>query len=366
MNVTVFGAAGWAGRAILANLKGRHQVRAVDHGPGAWDNLRDDRRRLGWRDRSRRHLRLRGRPRRRRGLGRHRPHGRVQLPHRGRLPRRPVVPGQPEGPVQRAGGVAAAGRGPRRPHRLLPRGAPAGRVLRQRGAPARRQPVRRPQTAAGGDVPADARGLRPAHRRAAAVLHRRQPPGDREVAQRPARRLEHRLGLPPRPGRGLPSRRRAGGAGVRGPAHGRRRGGGRLLQPPPAAWRCWAWSTGGTWTSTAEGGVPPGTAFARFVPGAQQMPPGSFSLPGRSRVARCADEGSARRQQMSAGSFFSSVEVLALRAAPPESRLGAIEAPEVGGAPGSCFRLEQPDLGSDSPGARPGADRIPPAILPSI
>ena len=41
MKVTVFGAAGWAGRAILANLKGRHEVRAVDYGPDAWDNLRD-------------------------------------------------------------------------------------------------------------------------------------------------------------------------------------------------------------------------------------------------------------------------------------------------------------------------------------
>ena len=41
MKVTVFGAAGWAGRAMLANLKGRHEVRAVDYGPGAWDNLRD-------------------------------------------------------------------------------------------------------------------------------------------------------------------------------------------------------------------------------------------------------------------------------------------------------------------------------------
>lgn len=41
MKVTVFGAAGWAGRAILANLKGGHEVRAVDHGPAAWDNLRD-------------------------------------------------------------------------------------------------------------------------------------------------------------------------------------------------------------------------------------------------------------------------------------------------------------------------------------
>lgn len=40
MKVTVFGAAGWAGRAMLANLNGRHEVRAVDYGPDAWNNLR--------------------------------------------------------------------------------------------------------------------------------------------------------------------------------------------------------------------------------------------------------------------------------------------------------------------------------------
>ena len=35
MKVAVFGAAGWVGRAILDNLSGRHQVRAVDLSPEA-------------------------------------------------------------------------------------------------------------------------------------------------------------------------------------------------------------------------------------------------------------------------------------------------------------------------------------------
>ena len=39
--IVVFGAAGWVGRAILANLAGKHEVRAVDHAPEAWDTLRD-------------------------------------------------------------------------------------------------------------------------------------------------------------------------------------------------------------------------------------------------------------------------------------------------------------------------------------
>ena len=37
MKVAVFGAAGWLGRAILDNLEGRHDVRAVDRGPEAWE-----------------------------------------------------------------------------------------------------------------------------------------------------------------------------------------------------------------------------------------------------------------------------------------------------------------------------------------
>jgi nucleoside-diphosphate-sugar epimerase len=36
MNIVVFGAAGWLGRAILANLEGRHTVRAFDQSPESW------------------------------------------------------------------------------------------------------------------------------------------------------------------------------------------------------------------------------------------------------------------------------------------------------------------------------------------
>lgn len=36
MNITVLGAAGWLGRAILENLSVHHDVRAVDVGPEAW------------------------------------------------------------------------------------------------------------------------------------------------------------------------------------------------------------------------------------------------------------------------------------------------------------------------------------------
>ena len=34
--VVVFGAAGWVGRAVLANFQGRHRLRAADHGAQAW------------------------------------------------------------------------------------------------------------------------------------------------------------------------------------------------------------------------------------------------------------------------------------------------------------------------------------------
>ena len=37
MKVAVFGAAGWVGRAVLKNFAGRHQVRAFELNPGAWD-----------------------------------------------------------------------------------------------------------------------------------------------------------------------------------------------------------------------------------------------------------------------------------------------------------------------------------------
>ena len=39
--IVVFGAAGWGGRAILAELDGKHTVRAVDYGPEAWKAYED-------------------------------------------------------------------------------------------------------------------------------------------------------------------------------------------------------------------------------------------------------------------------------------------------------------------------------------
>ena len=42
MNIAVFGAAGWVGRAVLENLRAHHHhVRAVDHNQAAWEGLRD-------------------------------------------------------------------------------------------------------------------------------------------------------------------------------------------------------------------------------------------------------------------------------------------------------------------------------------
>ena len=41
MKVVVFGAAGWTGRAVLANLEGKHQVRAFDRGPETWEEWKD-------------------------------------------------------------------------------------------------------------------------------------------------------------------------------------------------------------------------------------------------------------------------------------------------------------------------------------
>ena len=37
MKVLVLGAAGWVGRAVLANLEGMHEIRAFDSGPEAWE-----------------------------------------------------------------------------------------------------------------------------------------------------------------------------------------------------------------------------------------------------------------------------------------------------------------------------------------
>ena len=41
MKVVVFGAAGWLGRAVLSNLNGRHEIRAVDYSPDAWKAWED-------------------------------------------------------------------------------------------------------------------------------------------------------------------------------------------------------------------------------------------------------------------------------------------------------------------------------------
>ena len=40
MKVAVIGAAGWVGRAVLENFAGRHEVRAFDYSPEAWDMYR--------------------------------------------------------------------------------------------------------------------------------------------------------------------------------------------------------------------------------------------------------------------------------------------------------------------------------------
>ena len=40
MKVAVIGAAGWVGRAVLENFSGRHQVRAFDYNPEAWEVYR--------------------------------------------------------------------------------------------------------------------------------------------------------------------------------------------------------------------------------------------------------------------------------------------------------------------------------------
>ena len=41
MKIAVFGAAGWLGRAILSNLTGRHEVRALDLSPEVWEHGND-------------------------------------------------------------------------------------------------------------------------------------------------------------------------------------------------------------------------------------------------------------------------------------------------------------------------------------
>jgi len=41
MNMVVFGAGGWVGRAVLQNMPGRHKIRAVLRGPELWDKYKD-------------------------------------------------------------------------------------------------------------------------------------------------------------------------------------------------------------------------------------------------------------------------------------------------------------------------------------
>lgn len=42
MKIAVFGAAGWVGRAVIANLREHdHSVRAIDHAESSWDHLRE-------------------------------------------------------------------------------------------------------------------------------------------------------------------------------------------------------------------------------------------------------------------------------------------------------------------------------------
>ena len=41
MKVAVFGAAGWLGRAIIANMQAHHDVRAIDYGSDAWRSWED-------------------------------------------------------------------------------------------------------------------------------------------------------------------------------------------------------------------------------------------------------------------------------------------------------------------------------------
>lgn len=42
MKIVVFGAAGWTGRALLTNLAGKHQTRAFDRDPAAWEAWQDE------------------------------------------------------------------------------------------------------------------------------------------------------------------------------------------------------------------------------------------------------------------------------------------------------------------------------------
>jgi hypothetical protein len=41
MRVVVFGAEGWTGRAVLANLQGRHDIRTAVYSPASWQQWND-------------------------------------------------------------------------------------------------------------------------------------------------------------------------------------------------------------------------------------------------------------------------------------------------------------------------------------
>ena len=41
MKVAIFGAAGWVGRAVLANFRDRHEVRAFDLNAESWEKYRE-------------------------------------------------------------------------------------------------------------------------------------------------------------------------------------------------------------------------------------------------------------------------------------------------------------------------------------
>ncbi len=41
MHIAVFGSAGWTGRAVLANLDGKHTIRAIDRSPASWKSWED-------------------------------------------------------------------------------------------------------------------------------------------------------------------------------------------------------------------------------------------------------------------------------------------------------------------------------------
>ena len=234
MHIAVFGAAGWLGRALLANLKEKHTVRAVDRSPESWQAWEDvdgtwegetlhgeitdfaavdARPRRAWDAAVHATAFFPGnRPAERRGRDRFR----RQRPRPVELPRSGAPPRPQAG----------------RPHRLLPQPAPGRPFLHRGRPPARRHPVRGDQAAAGGDVPPVPRGPRAPHRRHAPRLHRRQPhrPGPFPRAAGVVSPRKQRLGLPARSGGCLQARPRVGEHPVRHLSHG----GGNPRRTPPA------------------------------------------------------------------------------------------------------------------------------------